>query len=420
MRRRTSLKVSVVGVLAVLAAALVACVPPAGGVVGLGVHRGSISTISPANFYYDGTAGDRLNVWSVEGDGTIDGSQVHQVTIRNPDGTVLTPIRQAPPVSRTVELPTTGRYRIQLTVPPTFLDILPITLALSLDEHRGPASLGTLETPLYTGQMLTWTWDGTAGDRLNVFRATLRDPGGVPVPENGELRGQVTLPETGTYTVEVLLAFAALSEDIDGGTIDLGLTTTPPLLPDQHISYQYSGTAGEAIGMRADSSEIHRIVDPGGAVVKPDGASTQRVVLPSTGNYRVILTKGAFPRLAQAVDLWVGGDVDAGPISAGVTTTPGIDPGQSVSYSYAGTAGEQLWVRTIRFLPWPPTGGGMPNITMAVFAPDGSPVTGSHVDDGTHSWLVHDLATSGTHRVVLTPLAPRPPIEVGIHSVPPP
>lgn len=411
-----------VPLLAATVALLGACAVPSGGtVITTGVtYSGQFSIISPASYFFDGTGGDRLTVDAVYIDDSDGSSHATDVVVVAPDGSQLTAVRNFGRTF-TVELPATGRYRLELRYPNADPFVHRYYLKVALDEDGGPAPFGLLDGPsIMAGQMVVYTYAGTAGERLNSYRATIVDPSGGPVPENGLLMGQVTLPVDGTYRVEVVQSGAALTQDLVGGAIQLGLTSTPPLLDNQHIAYSYAGSAGEPLGVIGGH---YRVVAPDGSAVVGDTIAGERLVLPSDGTYSVVVTAYPFGDAdPESTDLWLSHDYEVGPIAPGVTTPPADRlPGQSLSYTYAGTAGEELWVRTMRFLPLPTCPdqsfpGGFYYVTQAVYAPDGSRLGCTAVDDGTYSWLVYDLPVTGTYDVVITPKVADKSFEIGVAS----
>ena len=242
-RRGHRLRPITISVLAVLAFALLGaatgCTPgqPANGTVltknKVYVFMAFVNT--SRSLYYDGTAGERLNLsrnmsnWcDCEGWDDI-GGLLDTITLKAPDGSVVEIVAQrlgdwdGDREWRTniYELPLTGRYRIvfdyvsgNTRVPLGFPfggpNYSTTELTLSNDEPRGTVGLGELPRPAM-GQTLSFTYEGTAGDRLvtspvhlytfeDLF--VLKDPASNLVPLEAD--GGATLPTTGPYTIEVL------------------------------------------------------------------------------------------------------------------------------------------------------------------------------------------------------------------------
>lgn len=421
MHRRPPLSVGMIAILAVVSALGAACVTPSGGtLISTGIrYSGEYSIISPATYYFDGTAGDHLTLEATSPDG-FGGTVASIVTVRDPGGAPLSASRQLG-FTVTVELPTTGRYRIELHWPGA--DTFPHTYSLraALDEFRGPVTLGALEAPpVMAGQAVTWSYPGTAGEVLNTYRATVIDEGGTPVPDNG-VDGRVTLPADATYTIQVVQSGAALTKDLEGGAVGIGQTVTPPLLANQGIRYTYLGTAGEALGTIAGT--WYEISAPDGSILQGRTLAAQRLELPVDGTYlitiRPFLAIGPGP---VTEELWLSHDYAAGPIGPGTTSLPGDRvPGQSVVYDYAGTAGEALWVHTVRLFSYPTCPfldqpGSFPHATHVVEAPDGAPLNCTITDDGTQTWTIFDLPVDGTYRLVVTPKTFTVTFGVGLQS----
>lgn len=114
-------------------------------------YRGQFSVILPVSYYYDGTAGGRLTVLADYGGHYF---AAPLVTVYGPNGAALSPISTTDQ-SRTVELPSTGRYKVELKVPEVSVGVYTYSLLLALDEFRGPAHLGALDAPTNVGQMFT-------------------------------------------------------------------------------------------------------------------------------------------------------------------------------------------------------------------------------------------------------------------------
>lgn len=155
-------------------------------------------------------------------------------------------------------------------------------------------------------------------------------------------------------------------------------------------------------------------------------ALAERLVLPVDGSYTIILSEFPVgPPVPETRDLQLSHDFDAGPIAPGVTALPAdLAPGQSIAYTYAGSAGEGLWIRTLHILPVPSCDGThppgvYPNVTQTVYAPDGARFAcTSGVDDGVNSWLRYEIPVGGTYRIIITPTTGSLSFDVGVQSFP--
>jgi hypothetical protein len=393
---------------AALAAAMVAglvvaaCAVPSGGVaVGLGRYTGQIGP-APVTYYYDGTAGEHLNVAPFFSHYDLEGIMDYTEVVA-PGGTVLIPVRVAGMVQQ-VLLPTTGRYQIVMHMVPvdlTDVGVKNYTLALSHDEDRGAIGLGVLPAPTLPGQQVTYTYAGTAGERLNVAASSLTFPDGTVHPG-----GQILLPESGTYVVTlgwVIAGPGALSHDLVGGPVTLGHTSTPSLLQGQHVVYSYDGTAGEALGLEVEASQV-TLLAPSGTQVTSCLPSCPRFILPEDGTYTISTT-------TTSHGLWLTHDRDDGAILPGTTSATGLMSGQSVSYTYSGSAGETLRVYADDNAP------GVLPVSMLT-DPAGNIVAGTGYNDGTRYWSSYTLPTGGTYRLVVTPRSGGSALITDVVSIP--
>jgi hypothetical protein len=370
-----------------------ACAAPAGGVVGLGTHTGQIA-VSPVTFYYDGTAGERLNVGVLISH--YDVEPIDDWTeVRAPDGTALIPLIRSG-TSQQVDLPTTGRYRVVLhMVPasPTDAGAKNFRMDLSHDEYRGAVALGPIPAPPFIFQRWSFTYAGTAAEGLNVFNAVLTEPGGTQHDTGHYGSLHLALPVTDGYTVTVGGNHGMLSHDIDGGTAALGANQSPvPLVNGQRVVFTYAGTAGEALGIGTTDTSVGGNVTPSGGTMTAANISPayDRYVLPETGTYTFMLTPRAF--VSSPAKLWLTHDRDGGALVPGDNVVTGLLHSQSVAFTYEGTAGD-----TLKMYPQDNAPGTLPRALLA--DPGGNPLAPSSYD-GSYVWI---LPSTGTYHMVVTP-----------------
>jgi hypothetical protein len=381
-----------------------ACVAPSAPatVIGLGTYRSAISASSPVSYYYDGTAGERLNV----------AVAVENTSVGNAGSIKITTSAGATVDSAEVDgynldhpvLPTTGRYTITIRTSPSNLLAQQSTLTLSHDEFRGPVPLGVQLPVLAQGQTLTYSYAGTAGEKLDVIAVEVIAPDSTVLVAvtDGEETGRVTLPVTGTYTVvQPYSNPAAVSHDLTGGPLSIGATPIPPLAPGQHVYFTYSGTAGEVIDLGLVYNNA-LVLDPAGNLI--DSVSTQRVrlTLPTTGQYTVIVLDGVG-------SVYLTHDYDGGVLSVGDTAGPTLLFGQALAYDYSGTAGETLQISVDYHESGP---GPAEHLT----DPDGDPVPADLIQSGDTLEATYTLPVTGTYHLLIATDQPDPALVIHVTS----
>lgn len=384
-----------VGAVVAMALGVTSCAAPSGGVtVTQGVYAGEYSiTNSPVTYFYDGVAGQDLNLYFV--DNRSGEASTPLATLVAPDGTVVPAVAARGSYAKRYLLPATGRYTIRLQYPDLDTGVRSYYLIVSRDEDRGVVGLGPLGSA-QPGQRITVRYDGIAGERLNRHGVDrVIGPDGQLVVDNGLRSEQVTLLSTGSYRLEFERSDALLSHDLPAIPAALGATVVPGLVAGQHVDLLYPGTAGEAIGLAASGgSSTAELRTPADAPLGPG----IRQVLPSSGTYIVAVTR----RYASTVGttVWLSRDLDLGVLAEGSWPTPTRVPGQSIALTWSGVTGQSFRIRTLD----PP--GVKPSIT--VTAPDGTGMSGVPDPAPTSSsdpWTVFTPAQTGAHGVLVSPRA---------------
>jgi hypothetical protein len=161
-----------------------------------------------------------------------------------------------------------------------------------------------------------YTFSGSAGEGIILqghstsmtIRLTIHRPGGA-LWEDNMSRVQLTLPDTGTYTVTVrssapsgsgayTLFYLRGGDSVSGGSLVSGTTKNSSLVSNGLDSYQISGTAGQGIILQAinESTPSYTVSI---RVYKPDGSfwstSGNRFIgtLPDSGTYTVSINYSA-------------------------------------------------------------------------------------------------------------------------------
>jgi hypothetical protein len=276
---------------------------------------------------FDGTAGQRvsLHVTNSTLSDCLGGSILR---LHNPDGALLTTFAAVctgsllePPV-----LPVTGTYTIVLDpraastgqVTLTLYDVVDLSGTIT---PGGPAVTANLTTP---GQVARWTFSGNATQKVSVLVNTstigncvngvvkILKPDGSSLGStgacSGNFLGPLTLPVTGTYTLELNpytantgQATLTLYEVVDvSGTLTVGgpaVAVTLPT-PGQMAQLTFSGSANQQVTVQVTSNTMGSVTVK---LLKPDGTTlTSKTssaasfnlttqTLPTTGTYTVLV-----------------------------------------------------------------------------------------------------------------------------------
>lgn len=345
-----------------------------------------------AMLVFDGTAGQRVSINAIMVNSQPFFSFSCDISVRNPNGSVL-----IPPVStfsndgfvEPFTLPVTGTYTVLLDkggsfnsfnsgiAKVTLYDVLPdATGSIQID---GPSvTVGNAEP----GQNIRLSFDGAAGQTINasgfvlppyigsssisiltsdggvVFGPStmLQSPSGLPLTAFGE---RIVLPVSGSYTL--------LIDHARGGIfpVTVRLNTPPPdvVVPieangnpvtasttesGQNIRLTFDGNANQRISLKIASFSFNNggqmtILQPNGFVLTNGFISGPRffdtMVLPETGSYSIVLDPAGSWTGSATVSLYtvppdaVGDLILDGPP---VTVSAGT-PGQNIEFTFDGT-----------------------------------------------------------------------------------
>ncbi len=224
----------------------------------------------------------------------------------------------------------------------------------------GTMTSGTI--PL--GDMDTQTFTGTAGQGIIIHASasfnvtiTINKPDG-SYWSYGTNRFTGTLPDTGTYTVELTAGGSSGSYDlyyvrgsggVSDGSLTSGQTASDTLAVNALTSYQFTGTAGQGIALHTSAAYSANIY-----VYKPDGsywdAETDRYrkTLPDTGTYTVVVAGTNYASNGTYDLYYFKGDdsVSSGTLISGQASTTSLDENGMVSYQFYGVAGQGVKVHT--------------------------------------------------------------------------
>jgi YD repeat-containing protein len=287
-------------------------------------------------------------------------------------------------------------------------------------------------------------FDGTAGQRvcLKITGVTLSGGSSVEVKirkvdgtilasavsgTGGEFIDTVTLPKTGSYTIQVdptasatgsvTLNLYNVAADVSGpitpGGSAVSVTTTTP---GQNARLTFSGTASQRVSLKVSGVSM-----TGGtnnwvivSIRKPDGTSLDSdtfaasggfidaQTLPTTGTYTVVADPTNTSTGSATLTLYdVPADVttsilpDASPVS--VTTTT---PGQNAKLTFSGTANQRV---SLKITGVSMTGGTNNWVNVSIRKPDNTSLTSTTVDSSGGFLDVQTLPTTGTYTVLVDP-----------------
>ncbi len=392
---------------------------------------------------FEGTAGQRVSLGLSESSiasGTV--------SIWGPEGSKVngssTGFGSGSAFMEPVTLPATGTYTI--LVEPSGSDTGNVKLSpyLVVDQTgslvptaEGASKAVSITTP---GQRAVYTVAGTAGEQVSVKTSSTSFTGGLYWLEwfNPEGKGiaerhfeptenafmeQVKFATTGNYTLVVnpfgghtgsttLTAYNAAdvtgtitpSEAGESKTVTIGV-------PGQHARITFSGKEGQRVSLGLSESTIASgsvsILNPEGVTVSGSGTSFSKegfmepVTLPSTGTYTILIEpwKEDTGSVKLSPYLVVDQTGSLVPTAEGASKAVSITtPGQRAVYTVAGTAGEQVSVKTsstsftggLYWLEW--------------FNPEGKGIAERHFEPTENAFMEQvKFATTGNYTLVVNP-----------------
>ncbi|MGJ8639433.1 MAG: hypothetical protein ACSHYA_08570 [Opitutaceae bacterium] len=352
----------------------------------------------------------------------------------------------------------TGTYSIGLTAVPD-PDSFSIAIGDTISDGVPGVGAGNIEVP---GAFDTYTFVGVAGDKIfldtqsftgvNSTDYRLFDPLGNQLEQQqfnlGDI-GTIELPETGTYTIEV-----GESDSDAIGTYSLAVTLVPPAdsfvisigdavsdgvpgvgagnieVPGAFDVYTFAGVAGEKVFLDTLSFTgvnwtNYRLFDPSGSQLARQQfnlGDMGTIELLETGTYTIEVGESdsdAIGTYSLAVTLVP--PPDSFPITIGDTVSdgaPGVGagnievPGAFDTYTFAGVAGEKVFLDTLSFT-------GVNWMSYRLFDPSGNQLdrqqfnlgdmgTVELPDTGTYTIEVGDSESDaiGTYSLALTLVPP--------------
>jgi YD repeat-containing protein len=287
-------------------------------------------------------------------------------------------------------------------------------------------------------------FDGTAGQRvcLKITGVTLSGGTSVEVKirkvdgsvlasaisgTGGEFIDTVTLPKTGSYTIQVdptntatgsvTLNLYNVAADVTGpitpGGSALTVTTTTP---GQNARLTFSGSASQRVSLKVSGVSMTGgtnnwvnvyIKKPDGTTLASDtfasgGGLIDTVTLPTAGTYTVVVDPTNTSTGSATLTLYdVPADVttsilpDATPVT--VTTT---GPGQNAKLTFSGVANQRV---SLKITGVSMTGGTNNWVNVSLRKPDNTSLTSTTVDSSGGFFDTQTLPTTGTYTVFVDP-----------------
>ncbi|WP_143653313.1 VWD domain-containing protein [Streptosporangium subroseum] len=346
------------------------------GSLTVGGEAVKLTTTGPgqnAYWTFAGTAGQRI-AFALTG-GTFSG----YASVRKPDGTDLlkSTYCNASCAFNTVSLPADGTYT--LVVDPSGTAVGSISAQVTEGDVTGTLTVAGEPVKLTTtgpGQVATWSFAGTAGQRIafaltgGTFSggsALVRDPDGAELAKSTSCKAScafdtISLPVTGAYTVVLDPSGAAVgsisAQVVEGdvtGTLTPGgdpvkLTTKGP---GQNPTWSFAGRAGQRISVTFSggtfTSGYTSMRKPDGSILVPSTFCTSScyfdtTVLPVDGTYQVMadpagIQVGSISAQLNLVPPDVTAQITVGGAASTLTTTI---PGQRGLWTFNGTAGQRV------------------------------------------------------------------------------
>jgi subtilisin family serine protease len=165
--------------------------------------------------------------------------------------------------------------------------------------------------------------------------------------------------QTGTFTLQVLSSYVTASATIDGPSVPIAIPSTSP---GRHAALTFAGTAGQAVYVNfaretsGCDSQTFSLVGPSGQIIVPQTGISPcsslvvlpPTVLPATGTYTLYefpssTQSGTFGLQVLSKYLTATATVD-GPTTT--VTIPSSSPGQRAAITFAGTAGQAIYVNS--------------------------------------------------------------------------
>ncbi|MEV4116820.1 hypothetical protein [Nonomuraea sp. NPDC049695] len=322
------------------------------GTVAVGGAASSLTTTTPGqngSWSFSGTAGQLVSFNFT--DANFASSTGARVSVKKPDGSVFVAATYCGRncFLEPVALPVSGTYRVEFD--PQDGNVGKLTARLYSVAHlTGSVAVGGAASSLTTttpGQNGTWSFSGTAGQFVSFnftdanftlttgAQVTVKKPDGTTLIA-GTYCGRncfldpVTLPATGTYTVEFnpreeqvgKLTLQAYSvTDLSPASIVIGgaTSTLTTKTPGQNGTWTFNGTANQKVTFAFTNASFASSIDARVSVTKPDGTALvsptycgrnctiSATTLPTTGTYTILFNPQSEKTGSLTVKVALGG-----------------------------------------------------------------------------------------------------------------
>jgi YD repeat-containing protein len=388
---------------------------------------------------FAGVAGDPVSLSAI-----CSTELCNEISVVAPDGSILEDNENIFSLSgseyfQSTALPTTGTYLIAFYGEVSSLQLYYAPLLTGTISVGGP----TVTLTPVPGQSASLSFTGTAGQTVSFESSTVGSYCGRNVtivnPDGSDLGGVswecsagaqssytystgFVLPTNGTYQLSTdflswnfdypfpdpgqSFGFNLYDATPQTGTISIG---GPPVSinagPGQTDTLSFTGSAGQqmsaGLSNLIDSNGNTRLkfVNPDGTllsyyILSPSSGGTGAFSLPSDGTYAVQI--GGYEPVSATIQLYDATPVIGGSITiGGSAVTMNTNPGQPFELSFDGSAGQSVNL----FVP----SSTYDNLSVAVFAPDGTSLASSSFVSGSSGNYIQiqALPTTGTYTIEL-------------------
>ena len=401
-----------------------------------------------AQLTFAGTAGQRVSL-RVSSVSLTGGNGYVEVSIKNPDGTVLTTTNYITASGAFLDvqtLATTGTYTVFVNPGDSNTGSVTLTLYNVPADVTGNMTIGTpfTETTTVPGQNASLSFNGTAGQRVTINIGSVNVTGGSGyvdvafkkpdgttlatanyVTSGGAFINTQTLPVTGVYTIyvnpqdsntgSVTLTVNDVSADVLS-TIVIGgsAVTVTTTSAGQNALVSFDGTAGQRVSLKISGVsltggngyvDVH-IKKPDGSVLASSlfttssGGFIDVNTLPVTGTYTILVDPqgsniGSVTLTLYSVPADISGSIVPGGSAVTVTTTT---PGQNATLTFNGTAGQRVALVLTNS-----TYSGCIAVTDTIKKPDGTSLVSGMLCSASGFIDTVALPVSGTYTILVDP-----------------